>query len=920
VIGSSRPFKVGWLNSSIVRRSGTGKSPPPVGDGPSSPFSSEIPPVVNAYLRSSLGDALQKVLQKHTEELVHKHPQQVDYKEMIKESVQANIINEVKNELPMFLPKAVSDFATLGPLGRLTIAAEYFFSNALEFLKLSDPEKKYTTSITKTKAARYEIVGIKNMVPMLWSATNVGYNKDAKKGIKHWGEKCHLCKEIYTPSFDPAGVVYKDLNKQTRVMRADELYTFSDETLKLVRDELHHRALNFFLGYNKEMSRRKWSAIDRRRFELMVKLINKQMRKRWIIRNLKRLVGARELEMDYRLMTLNEALVTKSFHDTVSVAIVTKPLHDTVSEVVVTKHFHDTMSDSAVTKPFHDNVSKVVVTKPFHDTMSEATVTTSFHDIVNIPTANDEFPLPEDFPTASEERFPMLRKRDATAEEVCTANEDKEMEHSNPNLAKIPILDTGIFEQWKFRIQQYLQNEHYALWEVIEFGDSYEAPKDDVATGLVSEGSAKKKGRTVVVTTEDMQKRMNDVKARTTLLLALPDEHQLRFSKYKTAQELWAAILKTFGRDEATRKTKLQAIVSHLELMDVEIEQDDLNEKLLTSLTPEWLMHTIVWRNRSDLDTMSLDDLYNHLKVYEPEVQKKSDSQNMAFISSAKNISGNGEVNTASIPTASTQVSPASANVAAVSISLDTACAYIASQSNGSQIKYKDINQIDEDDIEEMDIKWGALTATKWATLLGSAGHPGAKTGVEEKTSNRVLSSDNEVFDSSLYFKACKKNTDSLNSKITDLSEKLSDSKSMLYHYKLGLSQVEARLFEFKNQEIKFYEKIRGLEFKVESKTNRIENLTNGLEMLKKEKEGLDSKLTCFQSASKDLDDLIGSQRSDNNKEGLGYNVVPPPAQVYSPPKKDMSWTGVPEFADDTITDYTRPSPSIKSNPNDLQN
>nr|GEW48165.1 hypothetical protein [Tanacetum cinerariifolium] len=86
-----------------------------------------------------------------------------------------------------------------------------------------------------------------------------------------------------------------------------------------------------------------------------------------------------------------------------------------------------------------------------------------------------------------------------------------------------------------------------------------------------------------------MQKRRNDVKARTTLLLALSDKHQLRFSKYESAQELWGAILKTFGGNEATKKTKknqlkqkygnfkaegsetleqtfnrLQAIVSHL--------------------------------------------------------------------------------------------------------------------------------------------------------------------------------------------------------------------------------------------------------------------------------------------------------------------------------------------------------------------
>nr|GEW29210.1 hypothetical protein [Tanacetum cinerariifolium] len=165
----------------------------------------------------------------------------------------------------------------------------------------------------------------------------------------------------------------------------------------------------------------------------------------------------------------------------------------------------------------------------------------------------------------------------------------------------------------------------------------------------INDGEFRKaKSATTIKIRKLAKKRRNDVKVRTTLLLALLDEHQLRFSKYKTAQELWATILKIFGGNEATKKTKknqlkqqygnfkaegketlkqtfnrLQAIVSHLEFMDVEIEQDDLNQKLLTSLSPEWLMYTIVWRNRSDLDTMSLDDLYNHLKVYEPETGKK---------------------------------------------------------------------------------------------------------------------------------------------------------------------------------------------------------------------------------------------------------------------------------------------------------
>nr|GEX68137.1 hypothetical protein [Tanacetum cinerariifolium] len=117
---------------------------------------------------------------------------------------------------------------------------------------------------------------------------------------------------------------------------------------------------------------------------------------------------------------------------------------------------------------------------------------------------------------------------------------------------------------------------------------------------------------------------------------------------------------------------------------------------------------------------------------------------------------------------------------------------------------------------------------------------------------------------------------------------------------------------------------MRGLERDVEIRDNKIKYLTNELEQVKKEKESLDIKLTGFKKASKDLDNLLGSQRSDKNKESLGYNAVPPssPAQVYSPHKKYLSWIGLPEFVDDTVTDYSRPTPSIdasKCNTSDLQ-
>nr|GEU80397.1 hypothetical protein [Tanacetum cinerariifolium] len=379
--------------------------------------------------------------------------------------------------------------------------------------------------------------------------------------------------------------------------------------------------------------------------------------------------------------------------------------------------------------------------------------------------------------------------------------------------------------------------------EVIEFGDSYEAPKEDAAT--TSDGFVKMKGRTVTVTTEDMQKKKNDVSARTTLLLHQEDEEE------STKAAVW--------NFKAEGTETLEQTFNRLQMI----------------------------RNMSDLDTMSLDDLYNHLKVYESEVQKKSksNSHNMAFISLAKHNSGNKEVNTASVSTTSTNVSPASANIGAASISQDIACAYIASQSNGSQIKFEDINHIDEDDMEEMDIKWNmALLSMRadrfWKKTRKKISIQGTDVAGFDKSKGFMA---NEQKDHALVAHEEAHTEFPLMAKTSAKSEVFDNSLCS----KNCLSQFEGRLAEFKSQEIKFYEKIRGLEVQLEFKINRIESLTNELELLKKEK---------------------------------GYSAVPPPAQVYSPPKKDLSWIGIPEIADDTVTDYSRPSPAIKSTSDDVQN
>ncbi|GKC74854.1 putative reverse transcriptase domain-containing protein [Tanacetum coccineum] len=243
------------------------------------------------------------------------------------------------------------------------------------------------------------------------------------------------------------------------------------------------------------------------------------------------------------------------------------------------------------------------------------------------------------------------------------------------------------------------------------------------------------------VTTEEKVQKKNDVKARSMLLMALPNEHLMTFNQYKDAKTLFAAIQTRFDGNEATKKTqktllkqmyenfsapstkslgfifiRLQKIVSQLGILGENISQEDLNLKFLRSLPSEWNTHVVVWRNKPDLDTMSFDDLYNNFKIVKQEVKRtassssSSSSYNIAFMSSS---SSTNEVNTSygvstantQVSSASTQVSTASTQVSTANLSNATVYAFLANQPNGSQLVREDLEQIHEDDLEEMDLK-----------------------------------------------------------------------------------------------------------------------------------------------------------------------------------------------------------------------
>nr|GEZ41289.1 hypothetical protein [Tanacetum cinerariifolium] len=180
--------------------------------------------------------------------------------------------------------------------------------------------------------------------------------------------------------------------------------------------------------------------------------------------------------------------------------------------------------------------------------------------------------------------------------------------------------------------------------------------------------------------------RKNELKAHGTLLMSLPDKHQLKFNSHKDAKILMEAIKKSFGWNTKTKKVqntllkqqydnfigsssesldqihdRLQKLISQLEIHGVSLSQEDVNLKFLKSLPSEWRTHTFIKRNKTDLEEHSLDDLFNSLKIYEAKVKSSSSvnttTQNIAFLSS-------------SITDSTTEPVSAAASVSAVSAKL----------------------------------------------------------------------------------------------------------------------------------------------------------------------------------------------------------------------------------------------------------
>nr|GEX72573.1 hypothetical protein [Tanacetum cinerariifolium] len=261
--------------------------------------------------------------------------------------------------------------------------------------------------------------------------------------------------------------------------------------------------------------------------------------------------------------------------------------------------------------------------------------------------------------------------------------------------AKLPILNPNEFDLWKIRIEQYVLMTDYSLWEVIINGDS---PTPTV----VIEGDVRP---ATILSADQKLARRNELKARGTFLMALPDKHQLKFNSHKYAKTLMKTIEKRFRGNTETKKVQKTLLKQQFENFT-----EDVNLKFLRNLPSEWKTHTLIWRNKANLEEHSLDDLFNNLRIYEAEVKHSSSpgnpTQNIAFMSSSNTDNTTDSVSATTSVSAVCAQLPVSSHPNIDSLSNAVIFSFFASQSTSPQLDNEDLKQIDVNDLEEIDLRW----------------------------------------------------------------------------------------------------------------------------------------------------------------------------------------------------------------------
>ncbi|GJS33227.1 hypothetical protein Tco_0531609 [Tanacetum coccineum] len=388
---------------------------------------------------------------------------------------------------------------------------------------------------------------------------------------------------------------------------------------------------------------------------------------------------------------------------------------------------------------------------------------------------------------------------------------------------------------------------------------------------------------------EEKAQRRAELKAISTLLIDLPNEHQLNFNSYKDAKTLMQAIKNRFGGNTATKKTK----------------KNLLKQQYANFAASNTEM------NKPEIETLSLDDLFNNLKAYESE----------------------------GVNTASTQ-GVADSSTTVENLSDAVIYSFFTSQPSIPQLDNEDLQQIHPDDLEEMDLRLNIAMLTMrarrflknirrswtWPTKK-ELGLTSLSDLAEEGPTNFALvaysstsltsSTNSEVSNDLNCCSSCLECVKYLKEQNEQLVKDLRTARISVVSYKTGLESIEARLLVFKKNKFVYEEDIKLLKREIYLRDLDITKLKRKLELATKEKDEVQLTVQKFENSSKNLSKLLDRQIMDKCKTGLGYNAVPPPyTGNFMPPKSDLVYPSLDDFVDvnESVSESVVEKPTVETN------